>query len=341
MQLRTLVLKACVGLTLLSLSGVALAQYKLTNLVSNQVKGARRLDPFVVNAWGLAYGPGSPLWVADAGSGWSTLYDSFGNAKSLKVEIASAGDAGPGQPTGIVFNASQDFQVKGWASVFIFATLDGTISGWAPQSDLHNSIIAVDTSKDTHPAVYTALAVTSKTTGNRLFAADVANGKVDMFDGTFALKGSFTDPNVPTGFVPFGIQDIHGQVYVAFADAAGGKGGVIDIFSEDGVFVKRLAEGGPLNQPWGMTIAPPNFGPLSNTLLVSNNTNTGTINAFNAVSGALVGTMKDTNGKPIVIDQLWAIVFGGGVANDGRTNQLFFTAGPVNNLTGTLGSISF
>jgi uncharacterized protein (TIGR03118 family) len=341
MQVRNLVRNACLGLTLLSLSSAALAQYKLNNLVSNQVKQARHTDPFMVNGWGLAYGPGGPIWVADNGSGWSTLYDAAGNRKSLIVEVASAGDAGPGTATGIVFNGSQDFQVKGWASIFIFATLDGTISGWAPQSDLHNSLIAVDTSKNTHPAVYTGLAVTSKASGNHLFAADAANGKVDMYDATFTLLNSFTDPNVPSGFVPFGIQDLEGQVYVTFADGSGGPGGVVDVFSEDGVFVKTLISGAPLNQPWGVAIAPRNFGPLSNTLLISNNTNSGTINGFNAVTGAFVSTLKDTNNKPIKIDQLWGIVFGGGTANDGRTNQLFFTAGPSNNLAGTFGVINF
>ena len=341
MQLRNLIVKASLGLALLSLSNAALAQYKLFNLVSNQVKQARHTDPFMVNGWGLTYAPGSPFWISDNGSGWSTLYDAAGNRKSLIVEIASAGDAGPGTPTGIVFNGSNDFQVKNWASVFIFATLDGTISGWAPQSDLHNTIIGVDTSKDANPAVFTGLAVTSKATGNMLFAADTKNGAVNMYDGTFTFKGNLVDPNLPANLTPFGIQDINGQVYVAYADNAGGPGGVIDVFGEDGSFQKRLVEGAPLNQPWGIAVAPRNFGPLSNTLLVSNNTNSGTINAFNAVTGAFVGTLKDTNNKPIKIDQLWGIMFGGGNATDGRTNELFFTAGPSNNLAGTFGVIRF
>jgi uncharacterized protein (TIGR03118 family) len=146
---------------------------------------------------------------------------------------------------------------------------------------------------------------------------------------------------VPSGFVPFGIQDIGGLLYVTFADAAGGSGGVVDIFNEDGVWQKTLASGAPLNQPWGVAMAPANFGPLSNTILVSNNTNSGAINAFNPTTGKPVGIVRDTTGKPIRIDQLWAIRFGGGSANDGRTNQLFFTAGPSNNLAGTFGVITF
>ncbi len=335
---RTLMFTGCLGLTLLLVSSAALAQYQLTNLVSNQVGEAKHTDPLLVNAWGLVYAPGSPFWISDNGSGWSTLYDGAGNKQGLEVEIPSANGSGTGSPTGIVFNGSNDFQVQGWASIFIFATLDGTISGWAPQSDPNNAIVAV-----TAPgASYTGLAITSRASGNFLFAADVANNKVDMYDANFKLVKSFTDHTLPPGFAPFGIRDIAGLVYVAFASASGGPGGYIDIYTEGGTFVKRLAQGAPLNQPWGFAAAPSNFGPLSNILLISNNINNeGTINAFNGITGAFVGTVKDTNGKPIHIDQLWGIEFGGGTAANGATNQLFFTAGPSNNLAGTFGSIVF
>lgn len=339
MQRHTLAFGTRLALLLVVGSSMALAQYQLTNRVSNQVGQARNTDPLIVNAWGIAYGPGGPLWISDNGSGWSTLYNAKGVAKNLKVEIPSESGGGVGSPTGIVFNGSQDFQVQGWSSIFIFATLDGTVSGWAPQSDANNALIAVDNSKN--GAVYTGLAVTARTSGNFLYAADVANGKVDMFDANFAFVKSFTDSGVPAGFTPFGIQDINGQVYVTFADSSGGSGGFVDLFNEDGTLVKQLVQGKPLNQPWGLAIAPKNFGPLSNALLVSNNTNSGTINGFNVGNGQFVGVMKDTNGKAIRIDQLWGIVFGGGSANDGRTNELFFTAGPSGNLAGTLGSISF
>jgi uncharacterized protein (TIGR03118 family) len=291
-----------------------------------------------VNAWGLTYGPGGPFWISDAGSGWSTLYNGQGAQKSLQVVIPSASGAGPGSPTGIVFNGSSDFEVQGWPAIFLFATLDGTISGWAPQSNPNSSIVAVDNSAS--GAVYTGLAITSKPTGNFLYAADLMNNKVDVYDGNFNLVTSFTDSTLPAGYVPFGIQDINGLVYVAFAQADEAPGGYIDIFQEDGTFVRQLAQGKPLNQPWGFAVAPKNFGKFSNTLLVSNNTNHGTINAFNLESGQFVGTLRDTNGKNIVIDQLWGIAFGGGSANNGRTNQLFFTAGPKNNLAGTFGLIS-
>jgi len=334
---RALAVAAFVALTLLLASSTAAAQYQLTNLVSNQAGVARHTDPLLVNAWGLTYAPGGPFWISDNGSGWSTLYTGGGVKQGLQVLVPTAGGNGPGTPTGIVFNGSQEFQVQGWASIFLFATLDGTISGWTPKSNPNASIVAVTTPG----AVYTGLAITSNPSGNFLFAADNANNKVDIFDGTFSLVTSFTDTTLPAGFAPFGIQDFGGLVYVTFASTSGAAGGYIDIYSESGVFLKRLAQGAPLNQPWGLAVAPKNFGPLSNALLVSNNTNHGTINAFNSLSGKFSGAIKDTNGAAIAIDQLWGIEFGGGTANDGGTNHLFFTAGPDKNLAGTFGVITF
>lgn len=338
MQRRKIVFTICFTLAVTLVSTAALAQYQLTNLVSNQVGWAKHTDPLLVNGWGLVYAPGSPFWLSDEGSGWSTLYTGKGVQKSLKVVVPPASGSGPGSPTGIVFNGSSDFPVEGWSSIFLFATLDGTISGWTPKSNPNSSIIAVNNSAS--GAVYTGLAITSKASGNFLYAADLANNKVDVYDGTFTWVTSFTDPNVPAGYGPFNVQDIGGLLYVAFAPLDESAGGVVDIFREDGSFVRTLASGKPLNQPWGFAVAPKNFGKLSNTLLVSNNTNSGSINAFNLVTGQFVGTIRDTNGKNIVIDQLWGIDFGGGAANNGRTDQLFFTAGPKNNLAGTFGVIA-
>ncbi len=338
MQQRMTAFKGVMVLALICVSSAAMAQYQVTNLVSNQVKLASHTDPLLVNGWGLAYGPGGPFWVSDAGSGWSTLYTAGGIKQGLQVVIPSASGKGPGSPTGTVFNGSNDFQVQGWNSFFLFATLDGTISAWSPQTNPNQAIIMVNNSSS--GAVYTGLAITSNASGNFLFAADAANNKIDMFDGNFTLVNSFTDATVPAGFAPFGIQDLNGLVYVSFASQSGGAGGYIDIYSEGGVFLKRLAQGNPLNQPWGFAAAPPNFGALSNTLLVTNNLNVGgTINAFNAITGQYVGTMKDASGKAVHIDQLWGIEFGGGTANNGPKNTLFFTAGPNNNESGLFGKI--
>jgi uncharacterized protein (TIGR03118 family) len=337
-------------------SSTALAQYQLTNLSSNQLKSAHHDDPLLVNAWGLVHGPGSPWWVSDENSGWSTLYDAAGNAIPLRVLIPTVGNGpsspqgmnGPGSPTGVVHNGSknsQEFQVGGWASVFLFATLDGTISGWAPQANSNQAIVAplVNQPKG---ASYTGLAITNKTSGNFLYAADMANSQVEIFDANFTFKKAFTDSTLPTDFTPFGVRDLNGIVYVTFASKSGASGGFVEQFTEDGQPVhpgKPLIQGAPLNQPWGIVAAPGNFGPLSNTLLISNNTNAGTINAFDPVSGRFIGRVKDMNGKAIVIDQLWAIDFGDGLpmGKNGATNHLFFTAGPGNNLAGTFGMIVF
>ncbi len=338
---RRMMLPPTLALALMFVSSAAMAQYKLTNLSSNQVKQARHDDPLLVNAWGLVHAAGSPWWVADNNSGWSTLYDGQGNLQQgLKVLIPTAGENGPGSPTGIVWNRSTEFQVQGWASIFLLATLDGTISGWAPQSNFNQSIVAVN--RASKGAVYTGLAISNNSSGNHLYAADMANKQVDMFDGNFNLVKSFTDSSLPSDFAPFGIQDIGGDVYVTFASISGAPGGFVEVFEEDGTPARQtpLIKGLPLNQPWGIAMAPPNFGPLSNTLLISNNTNFGTINAFNALSGQFVGTLRQRNGRPIVIDQLWGIGFGDGTGKNGNTNSLYFAAGPSNNLAGTFGVIS-
>ncbi len=338
MQLRKIVFTICLGLAVMLVSSAALAQYQLTNLDSNQAKTAKFMDPLQVNGWGLARSSDSPFWVSDQGSGWSTIYTGTGVKEGLVVSVPSYNGAGPGQPTGIVANGSSDFQINGANSFFLFATLDGTISGWAPGTNRNDAIIVVN--NWAAGANYTGLAITNRASGNLLYAANLAQNVVEVYDGSFNLVNSFTDSTLPAGYAPFGIQDINGLVYVAFAQANEAPGGYIDIFQEDGTFVKTLAGGAPLNQPWGFAVAPTNFGPLSNTLLVSNNTNSGTINAFNIQTGKFVGTVRDANGKDIIIDQLWGIEFGGGAASNGRTNQLFFTAGPYNNLAGTFGVIA-
>lgn len=334
---RTIALTASLGLVLMFISSTALAQYKLTNLTSNVSGKAKNVDPLLVNPWGLAYGPSAPFWVSDEGSGYSTLYNGKGVPQSLQVVIPSASGSGTGSPTGIVYNGSSEFQIDSWTSLFLFSTLDGTISGWS-HFDPSTALIAVNNSSSN--ASYTGLGITSHSSGNFLYAADFNNNKIDVYDGSFKFVTSFTDPKVPKAYVPFNVQDINGQLYVAYARADEGPGGYIDIFSESGKLLKRFAHGKPLNQPWGFAVAPKNFGALSNTLLISNNTNTGTINGFDLTTGKFVGTVVNSKGKPIKINQLWGIEFGGGTSANGKTNQLFFTAGPDNNLDGTFGMIT-
>jgi uncharacterized protein (TIGR03118 family) len=316
----------------------ALAQYKQTNLTSNQSGKAKHQDPLLQNAWGLVYGPGSPFWVSDEWNGWSTLYNGAGVPQSLQVTVPPASGSGPGSPTGIVYNGSSEFSIDSWATSFLFGTLDGTIQGWSSVVP-STTLIAVNNSGN--KASYTGLAITNKQSENFLYAADFNNNKIDVYDGTFTFVKSFTDPKIPKGFVVFNVQDIKGKLYVAYVSASGGGGGYIDIFSEAGTLIRRLTHGAPLNQPWGFAVAPKNFGPLSNTLLISNNTNAGTINGFDLTTGKFVGTVKNSAHKPITIDQLWGIEFGGGTANNGKTNQLYFTAGPNNNVNGLFGVIAF
>jgi len=336
MKLRILALITFLASALFLSPGSARAQYTVKNLVSNQARSAPVTDPLLVNAWGLTYPPGGPFWVSDQASGWSTLYTNTGTKVPLNVLIPTAGGDGPGSPTGIAFNGSSDFKIKGSPAIFIFATLDGTISGWNPAVNADAAVVAV-----TQPgAVYTGLAITSKPSGNFIFAADNANNKVDMYDGAFTLVKSFTDTTLPAGITPFGIQDFGGLVYITFANPNGASGGFIDIFAEDGTMLKRLTEGTPLNQPWGLAIAPPSFGQFANTLIVGNNSNAGTIHAYNAVTGELVGVLADSTGAVIGINQLWGLKFGDGTGKNGAVNQLFFTSGPDNNLAGIFGVIT-
>lgn len=342
LSVRTLFLVAMLALGVTFLPGTAAAQYKLSNLVENLPNRAPITDPNLVNAWGLARSGTGPFWVSDNGTGLSTLYDGMGNIQSLVVSIpAVAGNAG--SPSGIVFNGSNDFVVSqnglSGTAFFLFATLDGTISGWSPGVALNNAVIAADNSKA--GAVYTGLAISSGKNGNFLYAADTVNNRVDVYDGSFRLIKTLTDPTIPEGFSAYGIQDINSQVYVTFASTGNAPGGFIDIFTEQGAFVKRFAQGGTLNQPWGLALAPVNFGPFSTALLVGDNLPEGTINAFNAKTGKFLGQLKDSSGKVIHIDQLWGLEFGGGSTSNGAANQLFFTAGPSNYANGMFGAIQF
>ncbi|MFZ0687144.1 MAG: TIGR03118 family protein [Terriglobales bacterium] len=325
---------ALLVLALTLTSSLALAQYTATTLVKNTGKTG---DKDLVNPWGLAYGPSGPFWLSDDGTGLSTLYTGTGAKQSLVVTVPTFNGKGVGSPTGIVYNGSSEFQIDTWTSAFLFCTLDGTISGWS-HFDPNNALVAVN--NNASGAIYTGLAITDHASNNFLYAADFWNNKVDVYDGTFKFVTSFTDTKLPKGFAPFGIQDIGGQVYVAFAATNGGAGGYIDIFDENGTFVKTLIKGKPLNQPWGFAVAPANFGTLSNTLLITNNTNAGTINGFNPTTGDYVGSVVNSKGKNIVFNQIWGIEFGGGSSNNGNTNQLFYTAGPKNNADGIFGVIN-
>lgn len=329
---RSLVSTAIVALILSISVGTAFAQYTATTLVKNTGKGG---DKQLINPWGLAYGPGAPFWLSDEGTGLSTLYDGSGVKQSLIVTVPPASGTGLGSPAGIVFNGGNGFKIMNWTSAFMFSTLDGLICGWS-HFDPNNALIGVDNSAT--GAVYTGLAINAANT--MVYASDFANNKIDVYDSNFKFVMSFTDTALPAGYAPFNVQDIGGQLYVAFALQNGGKGGYIDIFTEGGSFVKTLTHGKPLNHPWGFAMTPSNFGTLSNTLLVTNEVSAGEINGFDPNTGAFVGTIKTSAGKIIKVSEIWGIEFGGGSSANGNTNSLYYTAGPKGYANGVFGVIN-
>ena len=335
---------ASLALVLVLVHSTAHAQYKVAHLVANPARKGSQTDTNLTNAWGIARGAGSPFWVSDNGTGLSTLYTGTGGAVPLVVTIPWAAGQARGTPTGIVFNGSStpsEFVVTenntSGQAVFLFAALDGTISGWSPGVDKTNAIIAIDNSAN--GAVYTGLAITHRFSDNFIYAADVANNRVDVYDGTFTLIRTLTDPKIPAGFAVYGIQDINRKVYVTFASTGNTPGGFVDVFAENGKFLKQLISGAPLNQPWGLALAPSNFGPFGNALLVGNNTPGGVINAYDVSTGMFLGQLKNQAGRVIQIDQLWGLEFGGGTPANGAANELFFTAGPQNYADGLFGSV--
>jgi uncharacterized protein (TIGR03118 family) len=313
------------------------AQYERVNLVSDQPGHAPNIDPQLINAWGIALFPGAPIWVSDNGAGVSKLYTNTGGAVPLIVPIPTASGTGTGSPTGIVANSDSnpaDFVVgsgnTAGTAFFIFATLDGTISGWNGGA---TAIIGATKAG----ASYTGLAQVTDNNGfTFLYAADNANGHVDIFDSNFKFVNSFTDKNVPAGFAPYGIQGINGSVYVTFAGPGTTPGGVVDVFSTTGNLIRTFTSMGPLNQPWGLALAPADFGKFGNALLVGNNTPTGHISAFDFTTGKFLGQLSDGN-DTITINQLWGLVFSAGPNNK---TTLFFTAGTNNYADGLLGAIT-
>jgi uncharacterized protein (TIGR03118 family) len=333
------------------------AQYVKTDLTSNQSGVAPNTSQHLVNAWGLvqlqlAPNMASPFWISDNGSGFSTLYDGTGALQGLVVTIPPAPGSPQGTlgtPTGIVGNLTPNFEISGnhtsGSSVFIFATMDGTIVGWNPNVDpidsmgMSTATIAANRSK--FGATYTGLAIATNDNGETfLYAADDGpNRRIDMFDGQLNVK-SFGDPDIPRNFTPYGIQNINNEIWVTYTALNKAQGGFVDVFNLDGTLKKHFAAHGPLHSPWGLAQAPADFGPMSNAILISNNTSRGRINAFDPSSGAFLGPLRDESNKPIEIDEPWGLQFGldGGPAT--AHNQLFFTAGPNNYADGLFGVIT-
>jgi uncharacterized protein (TIGR03118 family) len=316
--------------------------YSQHNLVSDGATSADIVDPDLVNAWGLTASATSPWWVADNGTGKATVYN--GNTGAKVALIVSV----PGAPTGIVSNSGTGFVIPSHGTArFIFDSEDGTISAWSGGTQ---AFVVVNNSAS--GAVYKGLAIASTPTGAFIYATNFHAGSVDIFDATFAPVASagFRDPTLPAGYAPFGIQNINGVIYVTYAlrNAAGhddvpGEGhGYVNAFDAAGNFLVRVASKGELNSPWGLAMAPLNFGTFSGDLLVGN-FGDGRIHAFDPGhidkrGFEARGPLGSARGRPIEIDRLWGVAFGNGFSA-GPTNTLFFTAGPFDEQHGLFGTL--
>ncbi len=336
------------------------AGYYRHNLVAYTPGTADFIDPNLVNAWGLATSATSPFWVCDAGTGLSTVYAASNTPgaglgspnATVKPTVPGAGGSAQGPCTGIVANtATTSFNISTSANPtprpasFIFDTEDGTISAWANAVDPAHAVLVVDNSSS---AVYKGLAIVATPTP-QLYAANFRAGTIDVFDASFKpvtlTAGAFTDPAIPAGFAPFNIWNLNGKLYVAYAkqdankkfDVPGAGNGFVDVYDTSGKLLQHLVSNGALNSPWGLAIAPASFGQYANDLLVGN-FGDGLINAYDPNTGAYLGTLKDADGKNIVIDGLWALLVGNG-GNGGDKDSVFFTAGPGGQRHGLLGSI--
>jgi len=320
------------------------------NLVSDIAGVARRTDENLVNPWGLVISPTGVIWIADAGAGVATVYNSHGNplpneTTPLVVTIPAApGNTEGAAPTGEVFNTTADFVIsKGGnsgKSFFIFAGEDGTISGWNPTVDPTNAILKADASAS--GAIYKGLALGVSGGNSFLYATNFHAGTVDVYDKNFApvtIPGAFHDANIPAGFAPFGIQNIQNLLYVTYAlqdanaedDVPGAGNGYINVFDLQGTLVRRFATQGTLNSPWGLARASHKFGKLENALLVGN-FGDGRINIFDFTTGAFLGQLENAAGDPLEFDGLWGLALSG--------KSLFFTAGIADEEHGLFGVIT-
>jgi len=347
-------------------SGTTFADTALVSNKSEVVASTATIDANLQNPWGIAVAPGLPFWISDNNSNLSTLYSGAGVQETQTITgSAATGIAIPASaagvqanPTGQIFNGSGGFLVptaKGQeTALFIFDGEGGLISAWAQDSGA-TAVTAYDDGivNGANHAVYKGLAIGTVSGVTYLYATDLHNNKVDVFDTNFskpaAMQGKFVDPNLPAGFVPFGITALNGQLYVTFAkqDAAmhdeitGAGLGYVDIFDFSGNLVNQFASAGVLNAPWGIAIAPAGFGSLEGDVLIGN-FGDGTVNIFSSNGTALAttkGALMAGNGQPLAFPGLWALAFGNG-DSDKPITTLFYTAGFASQTDGVFGSIT-
>jgi uncharacterized protein (TIGR03118 family) len=333
---------------------------------SSVVASATTIDANLQNPWGIAFQPGQPFWIADNNSNVATLYSGTGaietqaitGSASYGISIFPSAAGVPANPTGQVYNGGGGFLVTTGAgqesALFMYVGEGGTVAAWAQDSGPWADTVYDDgVTNGTNHAVYKGLALGSVGGAAYLYATDLHNNKVDVFDTNFskpaAMQGKFVDSGIPSGFVPFGITALNGQLYVTFAmqdpamhDEVTGAGlGYVDIFDFSGNLVNRFASGGVLNAPWGIAIAPAGFGSLEGDVLIGN-FGDGTINVFapNGTSlAASEGPLMASTGKALAFPGLWSLVFGNGDA-DKPVTTLFYTAGFADQTDGVFGSIT-
>jgi uncharacterized protein (TIGR03118 family) len=345
--------------------------YTQQNLVSditqpsNPDGSAVTVDPNLKNSWGLARGAASPWWVNNEGTGTSTLYSGAGAITPLVVTVPNAKDAkGPSDPTGMIFNGTADFNIAPKnPAMFIFATVNGTISGWGPPATpvvagKSTALLEVDESKN--GAVFTGLTWIELQGHHFLLAANFSQRQIEMFDTNFnrvpLSPELFEDDNLPRDFAPYNVQAVSGLVVVTYAkqnanktgadDNCGEQCGFVDLFNTRGEMVRRLQAGSWLLAPWGVALAPQDFGFFSHDLLIGNRFG-GTISAYDIATGNFLGDLLDANDQPIAINGLWGLEFDNRGSNEAGTQAtpstgpaLFFAAGINNYADGLFGTLT-
>ncbi len=347
------------------LSTFAFAQhYTQTNLLTDGITvtpaATQPADVHLKNPWGLVRSASSPWWISDNNDGSSVLLTGTGsvipiNPNGVVIVPNAPSQPAPGSPTGIVFNgiATNFLLAPGDPAAFIFVTEDGTISGWNPTLNRASAVIMVDHSQVPNAengAVFKGATISEAAGAQYLYVTNFRAGRVEVYDSSFHQirlpDGFFDDDHIPWGFAPFNIQAIGKNIYVTYAkqdaakhdDVAGAGLGFVDVFSPYGKLLARLEHGRWLNAPWGVVLAPSEFGELSHSILVGN-FGSGWISAFNPVTGKFEGFVKNPDDSILTIDGLWGLNFGNG-GTAGPLNTLYFTAGPNGENDGLFGTLT-